>query len=147
MTFEVPTGNSDVFQGEGDGLVNLLVSGVKLVDDWQFAGGLGFQIPFSDQQSTQGWMSAHVSYEVCKWFIPLVEVNWFHVLDRGRRHRQLPVAGRRIGARRDRVRRSATSSTSVPTTPTKTAILFPPRSVSARASPTASMSVPLTKSR
>lgn len=83
MTFEVPTGNSDVFQGEGDGAVNLLVSGLKLIDNWQFAGGLGFQIPFSDEQSTEGWMSAHVSYEVCKWFIPLVEVNWFHVLDAG----------------------------------------------------------------
>lgn len=83
MTFEVPTGNSDVFQGEGDGAMNLLVSGLKLVDNWQFAGGLGFQIPFSDQQSAEGWMSAHVSYEVVPWFIPLVEVNWFHVLDAG----------------------------------------------------------------
>jgi hypothetical protein len=29
------------------------------------------------------WMSAHASYELHKWFIPLVEVNWFHVLDAG----------------------------------------------------------------
>ena len=83
LTFELPTGNSDVFQGEGDGLANLMVSGLKLVDDWQFAGSLGFQIPFSDQQSTEGWISAHASYEVSRWFIPLVEVNWFHVIDTG----------------------------------------------------------------
>lgn len=83
MTFEAPTGNSDVFQGEGDGAINLLVSGLKLIDNWQFAGGLGFQIPFSDEQSTEGWLSAHVSYEVCSWFIPLAEINWFHVLDAG----------------------------------------------------------------
>ncbi|MGL5016988.1 MAG: hypothetical protein ACRDBP_02560 [Luteolibacter sp.] len=83
MTFELPTGNSDVFQGEGDGAINLLASGLKLVDNWQFAGGLGFQIPFSDEQSTSGWMSAHVSYETCRWFIPMVELNWFHVLDAG----------------------------------------------------------------
>ncbi|NQX01468.1 hypothetical protein HQ447_12480 [bacterium] len=83
MTFEIPTGNSDVLQGEGDGAVNLLASGLKLVDHWQFAGGLGVQIPFSDQQSIQGWMSAHVSYEVVPWFIPLVEMNWFHVMDSG----------------------------------------------------------------
>jgi hypothetical protein len=82
-TFELPTGNSDVFQGEGDGLVNLLVSGLKLVDDWQFAAGAGVQIPFSNQQSTEAWVSTHVSYEVNRWFIPLVEVNWFHVLDSG----------------------------------------------------------------
>lgn len=82
-TFEVPTGNSDVFQGEGDGAVNLILSGLKLVDDWQFAAGGGVQIPFSDEQSINGWLSAHVSYELCKWFIPLVEVNWFHVIDSG----------------------------------------------------------------
>jgi hypothetical protein len=82
-TFELPTGNSDVFQGEGDGAVNLILSGLKLVDAWQFAGGMGLQIPFSDEQSTEGWLSLHASYETCKWFIPLVELNWFHVLDAG----------------------------------------------------------------
>lgn len=83
LGFEVPTGNSDVFQGEGDGAINLTVSALKLLDDWQFAGSIGTQIPFSDQLSTELWMSGHVSYEVSRWFIPLVEVNWFHVLDAG----------------------------------------------------------------
>ncbi len=82
-TVELPTGNSDVFQGEGKGALNLIASGLKLVDAWQFAGAAGVQIPFSNEQSTDGWLSAHVSYEVCSWFIPLVEVNWFHVLDAG----------------------------------------------------------------
>jgi hypothetical protein len=82
-TLELPTGNSDVFQGEGDGLLNLLVSGLKLVDDWQFAGGAGIQIPFSDEQSTTSFLSTHASYEVNKWFIPLVELNWFHVIESG----------------------------------------------------------------
>lgn len=83
VAFEFPTGNSDVFQGEGDGMVNLIISGLKLVDDWQFAGGTGVHLPVSDEQSTSAWASAHVSYEVNRWFIPLVEVNWFHVLDAG----------------------------------------------------------------
>jgi hypothetical protein len=83
VSFEFPTGNRDVFQGEGDGTLNLLLSGLKMVDAWQFAGGGGFVIPISDQQSTSSWMSAHASYEVCSWFIPLVEINWFHVLDAG----------------------------------------------------------------
>lgn len=83
LTFEFPTGNSDIFQGEGKGLANAIVSGVKLVDDWQFAGGAGLQIPFSNEQSTMGWLSTHVSYEVKPWFIPLVELNWFTVLDEG----------------------------------------------------------------
>ena len=83
LSFELPTGNSDVFQGEGQGLTNLIVSGLKLVDDWQFAGGAGLQVPFSNEQATNSWVSAHASYQVCKWFVPLVEANWFHVLDTG----------------------------------------------------------------
>jgi hypothetical protein len=83
LTFEVPTGNSDVFQGEGDGLANLIVSGLKLQDRWQFAGGAGLQVPFNDDQSLNSWISTHASYEVCNYFIPLVELNWFHVLDEG----------------------------------------------------------------
>lgn len=83
LTFELPTGNSDVFQGEGDGAANLILNGLKLVDQWQFAGSLGFQLPFSNEQSTLSFVSAHASYEVCKGFIPLVELNWFHVIDSG----------------------------------------------------------------
>lgn len=83
LTLEFPTGNSDVLQGEGKGLANMIVSGLKLVDDWQFAGGAGLQLPFSEEQASMGWASAHVSYEVSKWFIPLAEINWFHVIDQG----------------------------------------------------------------
>ena len=83
MTIELPTGNDDVLQGEGDGAVNLIVNGLKLVDAWQFAGSAGLQVPFSHEQATNCFVSAHASYEVCKWFIPLVELNWFHVLDAG----------------------------------------------------------------
>ena len=82
-TVELPTGSTDVFQGEGDGLLNLSVSGVKLHDQWQFAGALGWQAPFSSEQSHIGWMSAHVSYEMNPYFVPLLELNWFHVIDAG----------------------------------------------------------------
>jgi len=82
-TFEAPTGNRDVFQGEGDGAVNLIVSGLQLYGPWQFAAGAGLHVPFSDQQTTSSWVSLHASYEVHPWFIPLVELNWFHVLDSG----------------------------------------------------------------
>ena len=100
MTFELPTGNSDVLQGEGDGAVNLILNGLKLVDCWQFAGSLGFQVPFSSEQSTMSFLSAHTSYEVCSWFIPLVELNWFHVLDPGDGRGNFPayLNGARPGA-------------------------------------------------
>ncbi|MDA0768105.1 MAG: transporter [Verrucomicrobia bacterium] len=80
---EVPTGNRDVFQGEGDGSLHLSLSDLKLYNQWQFAGAAGVEIPFDNDFSTTGFISAHVSYEVCNWFIPLVELNWFTVLDEG----------------------------------------------------------------
>lgn len=82
-TFEFPTGNSDVFQGEGDGAVNLVLSGLKVVDDWQFAAGAGVSIPFSNDFSTSSFVSLHASREITPWFIPLVELNWYQVLDAG----------------------------------------------------------------
>ena len=47
------------------------------------AAGAGAHFEFSNQLSDSSFMSAHASYEVTPWFIPLVEVNWFHVLSTG----------------------------------------------------------------
>ena len=82
-TIELPTGDDGVLQGEGDGLLNLIVSHLKLHQQWQIASAAGVQVPFDNEMSTQGFVSAHVSYEVSPWFIPLVEVNWLRVLDGG----------------------------------------------------------------
>jgi len=89
-TIEIPTGDEDVFQGGGDGAINLIASGLKLIDDWQFAGAVGAQIPFSNELATNMFVSAHASYELHKWFIPLVELNWFHVLDAGEGNNLFP---------------------------------------------------------
>ena len=75
-TFEFPTGNHDVFQGEGEGVVNLIVSALKMFGPAELAGGAGLQLPLDGQQATTTFMSGHFSYEVCKYFIPLVEVAW-----------------------------------------------------------------------
>jgi hypothetical protein len=80
---ELPTGNDDVFQGQGDGMVNLIVSGLKLWDDFQLAGAAGARIAVNDDQSSSTFVSAHASYEVNRWFIPLVELNWHHVISPG----------------------------------------------------------------
>ena len=82
-TLEVPTGNHDVFQGEGNGAVNLILSTVKVWDKFQVAAGAGAHLEFSSQLADSSFVSAHASYEVTPWFIPLVELNWFHVLSTG----------------------------------------------------------------
>jgi hypothetical protein len=83
LTFEFPTGNHDVFQGEGDGAANLIISGLKLWDDFQLAGAAGVHLAFDGQMASTSFVSAHASYEVNRWFIPLVELNWHHVLEAG----------------------------------------------------------------
>ncbi|MBX3740152.1 MAG: hypothetical protein KF712_04130 [Akkermansiaceae bacterium] len=82
-TFEIPTGNHGVFQGEGDGAVNLIVSGLKLWDRFQLAGAAGVHLELSDQLAHTSFVSVHASYEVHPLFIPLVELNWHHVLRPG----------------------------------------------------------------
>lgn len=81
---EVPTGNTSVWQGTGDGALNLILSDVKIWGRWQLAGALGGHIPFdTNAESTTGFASAHLSYWVTEWLAPLVEVNWYHVFDSG----------------------------------------------------------------
>lgn len=80
---QLPTGNTDVFQGAGDGSLHLTVQGLNINDAWQFAGAAGVEIPFDQDFSTIGFASGHISYEVNRYFIPLVEVNAFQVLDNG----------------------------------------------------------------
>ena len=81
--YELPTGNDDVFQGEGAGSLNLGVQAVKLWDRFQLAGALGANLSVDGEMSSSSFISTHASYEVSRWFMPLVEMNWFHVLEPG----------------------------------------------------------------
>ena len=81
---EVPTGNSDVFQGTGDGAIIPTISVLKLYDRFQFAESLGVRLPFdNDEESTMLFYSAHVSYQLTETLFPLIELNYFRVLDEG----------------------------------------------------------------
>ena len=82
-TVEIPIGDSEVWQGEGEGALNLNLAGLKLYDRLQVASNLGLHIPFDDAQSFTGSVSLHASYEVTPLFIPLIELNWYHVFDEG----------------------------------------------------------------
>ena len=83
-TVEIPTGSSGVTQGSGDGAVNLILSALKLNGSLQLAGGAGVHLPIDmDAGSTTSFVSTHISYEVNPFFTPLLELNWYHVLDEG----------------------------------------------------------------
>jgi len=84
LSLELPTGNRDVYQGYGDGAANLTVSVLKLKGPWQFSGATGVHIPFdSDAESTTGFASGHVSYQLTEKFTPIFEVNLYRTLSTG----------------------------------------------------------------
>ncbi len=84
LLFEVPMGNRDTWQGEGDGVFVPSVSTLKMAGRYQFANQFGFKLPVDGgAESTMFYTSAHISYELCDWFRPLAEINWFRVLDPG----------------------------------------------------------------
>lgn len=84
LLYEIPMGNTGVWQGEGDGTFIPSVSTLKLAGPFQFANQFGFKLPADgDAESSMFYTSAHLSYKACEWIRPLVEVNWFHVIDPG----------------------------------------------------------------
>lgn len=84
LVVEAPTGNTDVFQGTGDGAATPILSYLKLYDRFQFAGALGAHLPFdNDEESTTFFTSVHLSYALTERVFPLVELNYFRVLDEG----------------------------------------------------------------
>lgn len=84
LLYEIPMGNQDVWQGEGDGVFIPSISTLKHLGDFQLAHQFGFKLPVdNDTESTIFYTSAHVSYKLTEWFRPLVEVNWFNVIDEG----------------------------------------------------------------
>ncbi len=84
FTFEVPTGNSDVFQGNGDGELNLFVSAAKGFGNFHLTGNVGVRLPIdNDAESTILHFNAMADYRVCSWFQPFVSVTGLSVLDAG----------------------------------------------------------------
>lgn len=91
-TVELPTGNRDVWQGNGKGAINLNLNGLKLMNQWQFAGSLGVHLPFdSDETSTTGFVSAHAGYNVTDKLYFLTEANWYRVISDGDGNSNFPA--------------------------------------------------------
>ena len=84
LRYEAPTGNTDVFQGRGDGFINPFISGAKNFDRLNVMAGTGFRLPIDDADSTFYDLDLHVDYKVGN-FYPSLEVNVVHVLDGGER--------------------------------------------------------------
>nr|WP_320051068.1 transporter [uncultured Desulfuromonas sp.] len=90
--YELPSGDDEIYQGNGDGTITPSLIFLKGFDRLQFSGTLGVVLPIdSSEENTLMFDSWHLSYAVTDWFFPLVEFNHFYVLDSG--DRDVPESG------------------------------------------------------
>lgn len=83
LVVELPTGDDEVWQGNGDGNIQPAVAAVKTIGKLQLQGTVGYMQAISDEESSSLYDSWHVSYEIAPGLHPLVELNHLHVTDAG----------------------------------------------------------------
>lgn len=84
VTFKVPTGDREVFQGRGGGEWDLFVAAQKGFGDFHLSGNLGVRLPNNtDENSTFLHYSLMADYFVSRWFIPFAAFNAYTVLNDG----------------------------------------------------------------
>lgn len=81
VKFELPTGQTRVFQGNGDGEFDVFVSSMKGFDKFHVTGSLGARLPVNWSEETSSLhYSLQLDYQTCKYFTPFVVMNGFTVL-------------------------------------------------------------------
>jgi len=87
LRYDAPWGNRDVLQGRGDGALNPFLTVAKGFGDLHVQGYTGPRLAIADADSSFYDLSLHCDYRLGI-FYPLVEFNWVHVIEGGRR---LPI--------------------------------------------------------
>ena len=83
LRFELPTGDTNMFQGGHSGIANPFISFAQGFGNLHLLGYQGLQLPFNtDQNSTIAHTSLHLDYKIGD-FYPLIELNWRHILRSG----------------------------------------------------------------
>ena len=80
FTFELPTGEADPLQGNGDGELNLFLTGGKQLGcraHWLSATGIRVPMNNTDESQSMYW-SNHLDYQVRRGVYLLSETNWYH---------------------------------------------------------------------
>ncbi|QVL31397.1 hypothetical protein KIH39_21505 [Telmatocola sphagniphila] len=90
--FEPQTGESKVFQGQGDGIFTFFATyGQEFWCKNHIIVNGGYIVPVdSNQNSSLFYTQLHLDRQVNEWLYPLMEVNWYHWLAGG--NRGLPPA-------------------------------------------------------
>lgn len=83
LVVELPTGDDEVWQGNGDGAIDPAVAIVKKIGKLQLQGTVGYIQPIDDERSAALYDSWHASYALTDDLFPVVELNHMHVTDPG----------------------------------------------------------------
>lgn len=84
VRYEIPSGDDDVFHGEGGGFFQPTLSGATIYGPLNLMAGTGFRIPTDNDDSLYYDLDWHVSMPFER-VVPVVEFNLVHVLDAGDR--------------------------------------------------------------
>ena len=83
---ELTNGDDHIYQGNGDGNLNLGLLFLKGFNKLQFSGAIGVVIPFDrDEEDAIFYDSWHLGYNVTPRFHPFLELNHFYTLASGDR--------------------------------------------------------------
>ncbi|MBV1878672.1 MAG: hypothetical protein KUG79_13590 [Pseudomonadales bacterium] len=90
LEYEPPVGALESggidLQGQGDGFLDLFVSGATFKGRWGWQGNIGYNKALdSDHDSSMLHVSGHVNYQVNQFFYPVLELNVFSVVQDGDR--------------------------------------------------------------
>ena len=83
LIYELPTGDDDVWQGNGDGLLAPSVTCALRRGKFQLGGTVGYQFALNSEESDTFYNAWHLSYALTETVHPLIELNHFHVVDAG----------------------------------------------------------------
>lgn len=87
LRYEIPLGDEEVFQGQGDGAFNPFISGAIGVGEFNIMLGTGFRLAVDDSDSSFYDADLHFDTKI-GWFHPVLEFNLVHVVNAGDR---LPI--------------------------------------------------------
>lgn len=83
--YEIPIGSHRIYQGRGDGTINLSGHILKGWKGTQLSGSLGFVIPVNDHyKNTLFYHAWHLGHNLTPWLHPFVEFNHFYVIRSGK---------------------------------------------------------------
>lgn len=88
LRYEIPTGEKEVFQGQGDGAFNPFVSATTALGPVNLMIGTGFRLALDDADSSFYDLDIHLDTKL-GWFHPVFELGVYNVIEGGER---LPIA-------------------------------------------------------